>query len=237
MRYYFVTLLLFVFFVSCGSSSKKYNVYNNNPKKYITVVNDFDGYCAAYTDDGHTMIYTNDSVCNNIVYYAKNENNTGEDGLRFIDEKIVRVEIDSSLTTLKSILSFSGGAFCEMKDMGYNVYYFDEQMKGALKEDMEVHDYYEISEDTSEEYKINKIIALLNVACEIAHAISDTNVRGWNNIFMALEPIQNISNHDIIISNTVYDPRTEKCILRMLCMAEALTEQSYSLYENRLVKK
>lgn len=237
MRYYFVTLLLFVFFVSCGSSSKKYNVYNNNPKKYITVVNDFDGYCAAYTDDGHTMIYTNDSVCNNIVYYAKNENNTGEDGLRFIDEKIVRVEIDSSLTTLKSILSFSGGAFCEMKDMGYNVYYFDEQMKGALKENIEVHWGSEPSEDTSEEYKMKRIIALLNVAYEIAHSISDKNVSGWNNIYYALEPIQEALNWGIIIGNAIYEPRTEKHISRICRMTEELNQYYYSLQEKMISQK
>ena len=84
-----------------------------------------------------------------------------------------------------------------MKELGYYVYYFDEQMKGALKENVEVHDVSEIYEDASEEYKMKRIITLLNVAYKIAHYISDKNVNGWINIYYALEPIQEALNCDM----------------------------------------
>jgi hypothetical protein len=237
MRYFFITLLLLVFFVSCGSSGKKKDVYSNVPKKFITIVENVDSYNAAYTEDGHTLIYKNDSLGDVVVYYAKFENNAGKYGLRGIDEKIIRAEMDSSLGTLKSFFSFSGGAFCEIEEMGYNVYYFDEQMKGALKENIEVHWGSEPSEDTSEEYKMKRIIALLNVAYEIAHSISDKNISGWNNIYYALEPIQEALNWGIIIGNAIYEPRTEKHISRICRMTEELNQYYYSLQEKMISQK
>lgn len=238
MKYCLVTLLLLAFFVSCGSSGKnKTNGYCNAPRKNMIIVENVDSYNAAYTEDGHTIIYKNDSLGDVVVYYTKFENNASKYGLREIDEKIIRAEMDSSLESLKSFISFSGGAFCEKNEMGYNIYYFDEQMKGAIKEGMEVHDDSEISEDTSEEYKIKKIIILLNVACDIAHGISNTNVRGWNNIYMALEPIHNVSNHDIIISNTIYELRTEKHISRIRRITEELDQYYYTFQEKIISKK
>lgn len=234
MRYYFITLLFLAFFISCGSSGKKTDGYGNAPRKFMTIVENMSGYNAAYTEDGHTIIYKNDSLGDVVVYYAKFENNAGKYGLRGIDEKIIRAEMDSSLGTLKSFISFSGGAFCEIEEMGYNIYYFDEQMKGALKENIEVHWNSELSEDTSEEYKMKRIIALLNVAYEIARSISDINVNGWNNIYYALEPIQEALNCDIIKGNAVYEPRTEKHISRLNRMTEELSHYYYILQEKKI---
>ena len=237
MRYYFITLSLLAIFVSCGSSGKKKDVYSNVPKKFITIVENVDSYNAVYTEDGHTLIYKNDSLGDIVVYYAKFENNAGKYGLRGIDEKIIRAEMDSSLGTLKSFFSFSGGAFCEIEEMGYNVYYFDEQMKGALKENIEVHWGSEPSEDTSEEYKMKRIIALLNVAYEIAHYISVKNVSGWNGIYYALEPIQEALNCDIIKGNAIYKLRTEKHIYRLNRMAEELSHYYFILQKKMIREK
>lgn len=236
MRNYFAILLFLVFFVSCGSSGKKPDGHSNAPRKFMTIVENVDDYNVAYTEDGHTIIYKNDSANNVIVYYAKFENEAGKFGVSGIDEKIIRVEIDSSLITMKSILSFTGGAFCKIEEMGYNVYYFDEHMIGALKKDIEVHWDPEKLKITSEDCKMKSIIAQLNVAYEIAHSISNTNVGGWNNIYFALEPIQNILDYDIMISNTIYNLRTKKHILRMIRVSKELNYNYCKLYKKMISK-
>ena len=234
MRYSLVIFLFLPFFVSCGSSVKKTDRNSDVLSEFITIVENVDNYSIAYTEDGHTMIYKNDSAGNVIVYYAKFENNAGKYGIRGIDEKIIRVEMDCSLNIVKSILSFTGGAFCEKEEMGYNVYYFDEHMKGALKKDIEVHLDSEEFETTREECKMKRIIEQLNIACEIAHSIYNSNVSGWNNVYFALEPIQNILNHNIMISNTIYDLRTKKHILRISRVSEELNYNYCMLYEKMI---
>lgn len=228
-------LIPFLLFLSCGSSNKKQNDYKSIPRKYISIVDDVNNYCVAYTEDGHTILYKSDSVGNNIVYYAKYENNAGEDGLRFFDEKIVRVEMDSSLTTLKSFLSFTGGAFCETKDNGYSVFYFDEQMNGVLKENVQVIRGTNQLENSIQELKLKKILIQLDVAFEIAHSISEANVSGWNNLYFSLEPIQSILSHETMIIHSINEMSIKKRVLRMCCMAEVLTERHYILHEKAII--
>ena len=101
----------FALLISCGSSTTKKTVQNLASRKYITVVDKKDGFSSAYTEYGHTMIYGKDSIDNYIVYFAKFDNNAGKYENRIIKEKIVRIELDSSLSILKSFITISGGAF------------------------------------------------------------------------------------------------------------------------------
>lgn len=234
MRFSLVVFLFLALFVSCGSSVKKADRNSGVPSEFITVVENVDNYSVAYTENGHTMIYKNDSAGNVIVYYAKFENNAGKYGVSGIDEKIIRVELDSSLNIVKSILSFTGGAFCEMEEKRYNVYYYDEHMRGTQKKDIEVHLDSEKFETTSEDCKMKRIIEKLNVAYEIAHSIYNSNVGGWNNVYFALEPIRNILNHNIMINNTIYDLRTKKHILRISRVSEELNYNYCMLYEKMI---
>ena len=130
MKNIITLLLVIVMFAACGSKGKKQETKTYSVHKYISVVESVEGYDVAYTEDGHTLIYCNDSVGDFIVYYAKFDDNAGKHGYDRIKEKAVRAEMDSSLKTLKSISSIYGGAFCNRNDnTGYATFYFDEQMK------------------------------------------------------------------------------------------------------------
>ena len=238
MRYFFIILLLLAFFVSCGSSGKKTDGYSNVPRKYITVVNDIDGCCAAYTDDGHTLLYSNDSVGNYIVYYLKYDDNTEKYGQDWNKDHIVRVEMDSSLNMTKSIISVYGGAFCEKNsDTGYNAYYFDENIKENSIDCIDVPSCYEQLDVTGEYRIIKRIFELLNDACIIAHSIDNKSASGWYNIVSALEPTQIILNYDVIVQDTICDPVIYEHISKIEKVTERFTCYYFMLQEKMISQK
>ena len=230
--FYFITLIIVV---SCGSSGGK-KLPDTQHRMYMILIKDVDGYNVAYTENGHTLICRNDSSNNIIVYYAKFENNAGKYWLKGIDEKIIRVEMDSSINILKSILSFTGGAFCEMNETGYSTYYFDEKMKEAHIENLEIPMDSGQLENSFVEYNMKRIIAFLNVAYKVAYCISENKVSGWDNIAFSLEPVHEILSCDIIVSNTLQDTRTNKHILRMVKVAEELNF-NYGEFREKMISK
>lgn len=226
------TLLLSVLFISCGSSTGNKNSYNNVVKKHIYCIEDVDEYNLAYTDEGHMMIFFRDSVGNNIVYFVKFENGAGKYGLKGIEEKIIRTEIDSSLTSLNSFVSVTGGAFCESdNNQRYNANYFDEQLKGNYIEHIGTSADYVQLDDAKEEDKVKRLTELLNVAYSIAHSINENKVRGWDNIAYALESVQCLLDYDVIVSNTIYDEKVKKRVIRIWGMNEELTSLNIFLRE------
>ncbi len=219
----------FVLYVSCGSSTTKNNVQNTVSRKYITVVDKKDGFCSAYTEYGHTMIYWKDSIDNYIVYFAKYDNNAGKYENRMIKEKIVRAELNSSLSILNNIITISGGFFCDTNEVrGYNAYYFDEKLNGNRLEQIEVPEF---SSDINDEHKIKRILELLNVGYNIALSINNTNVGGWYKIVSALEPIQELISYDVIENDTIYDPLVNKHISKISITTEGLTQFNNLLRE------
>lgn len=229
-----IPLLLVLFmFTACGSKGKKQETKNNSVHKYISLIENVVGYNVAYTEDGHTLVYSNDSVGDFIVYYAKFDDNAGKHGYDRVKEKVVRVEIDSSLKTLKSILSIYGGAFCNRNDnMGYAAFYYDEQMKGNSINQIAIPFDDEQSEEPSKEQEAKHILSLLNVAYILAHSINDKNVSGWNNMTLALEPVQDILTYDVIKNDTVYDPIIKAHISKLTNSTEGLTRFYNLLWEN-----
>ena len=67
----------------------------------------------AYTEDGHTMLYANDSTGGYAVYYVKFENGAGRYGLKGIEARTIMFQMDYSLTSLKSYMGLSGSLALE----------------------------------------------------------------------------------------------------------------------------
>lgn len=233
MKNILITFGILVLFVSCGSSGKK-NTYSTPVKKYITVVGNDNRNKVAYTEDGHIMIYEKDSVGNYIVYYVKFENGLGKYGLKGIEEKIIRAEVDSSLTILSSFLSVMGGSFCELDSlMGYKALYFDEKMKGDSIDLIDVSADLGMMNNNSEENVIKRLSVLLDIAYTIALAINEKNPRGWNSIVYALEPTQSLKTYEVLITNTIYDEKVKKRLPRVWGMNEELTSLNHYLREKK----
>lgn len=233
MKNIIAQLLVIVMFAACGSNGKKQETKNYSPHKYIYVVESVEGYDVAYTEDGHTLIYSNDSVGDYIVYYAKFDDNAGKHGYDRVKEKAVRAEMDSSLKTLKSISSIYGGAFCKRNDnTGYAAFYFDEQMKGNSIDQIAVPLGDTQSEETSKEQEIKHILSLLNIAYILAQSINNNNASGWNNMALALESVQGIITYDVIKNDTVYDTIIKAHISKLAHSTEGLTQFYNVLWEN-----
>ena len=233
MKNIIVILLVIVMFSACGSKGKKQETNNISVHKYLSVVESVEGYDVAYTEDGHTLIYSNDSVGDYIVYYAKFDDNAGKHGYDRVKEKAVRAEMDSSLKTLKSISSIYGGAFCKRNDnTEYAAFYFDEQMKCNSIDHVAVPLDDTQYEETSKEQEIKYILSLLNVAYILAHSINDKSASGWNNMALALESVQGIITYDVIKNDTVCDTIIKAHISKLAHSTEGLTQFYNVLWEN-----
>lgn len=237
-------LLVLVIFAACGSKVEKQETKNISVHKYISVVENVEGYDVAFTEDGHTLIYSNDSAGDFIVFYAKFDDNAGKHGYDRVKDKVVRVEMDSSLTIMKSISSIYGGAFCSRNDnTGYAAFYYDEQMKGNSIDQIAVSLDDTQSEETSKEQEIKHILSLLNVAYILAHSISDNNVSGWNNMALALESVQDIITYDIIKNDIIFDSIIKTHISKLANSKEGLSQfcnllrEKYNRQNNTILLK
>ena len=231
MRSTSALFLVIVVFVACGSISKRQETKNYSVHKYISVIESVEDYEVVYTEDGHTLIYYNDSLGDFIVYYAKFDNNAGKYGYDRVKEKVVRAEMDSSLKTLKSISSVYGGAFCNKNDnTEYSIFYFDQQMKGhSIDLSMTLGEEY--SKGTSKEQEVKHILSLLNVAYILSYSINEKNVSGWNNMTIALEPVQSLLTYDILKNDTIYDSKVKNHISKLKKTTDGLTRFNNLLRE------
>lgn len=199
-------------------------------RKYICVVDKTHGYSFAYTEEGHILIYGKDSTNKYVVYFAKFDNNAGKYENSMIKDKIVRAELDSTLSLLKSFMTISGGAFCKKNELkGYNAYYFDDILKGNSVERIEVHEQLS---DIEREHRVNRILELLNIGYDIASSINNTNAGGWYNIVSAMEPLQSLKTYDVMENNTINDPLVKKHISKISITMDGLT-QFYDLLREK----
>lgn len=225
---------LFFLFVSCNINGRKENNYTNNTQDQLTIVDDIGDDNTAFTKDGSTIIYSNDSAGNFVVYYAKFDDNIGKYGFDHIKERIVRVEIDSTLNSIRSIISAYGGAFCETdNDFGYNIYCYDEMMKSHNIEHVPATCEPVSPKCTGKEYEVKRIISLLNVACKIAYSIKEHNTEGWHKVVEALEPSLDIFTYEAIMCDTIYDTFAKKHIRRICGTKESLTRHYLMLLDKK----
>ena len=210
---------------------------NRTAKKYIYVVKNVNGYNVAYTEDGHTMLYANDSTGNYSVFYVKFENGAGKYGLKGIEEKIVRAEMDATLTTLNCFVTIQGGAFCKVDSiMEYSVCFFDEHLNcDSLAEIRESVECTQIKEMEIKQ-EVKRISELLNIAHNISLSINKNDLSGWSNIVYALEPTQELINFDVMLISDVYDQRVQKRLPRIHNIAIELTEFYKTLREKMITQ-
>lgn len=228
-------LLVIVMFSACGSKGKKMDTKNISVYKYIFVVENVEGYDVAYTEDGHTLIYSNDSIGDYIAYYAKIDDNAGK--FDKIKDKVVRIDVDSSLNSLRSILFFYGGIMCDRSnDMRHIVYYFDEKMNENDIEYIDTPTDPEIKESSAKDYKIKRIRYFLNVAYQLIDRINNGNAHGWYNIACALESSQDILMYEIMFNDTIYDPKVMKRISKISKTTEWFKQYHSELREKMISK-
>lgn len=210
-RVIYITLL----FVSCGSLGTKKNTQNKIAQQQITVVEYKDNFRAAYTVDGHTMIYKKDSLGNYAVYYAKFEDMASEYGQYKIKEKLVRVEVDSTMTILNSILNISGGVFCnKIENKLYKIYYFDENLNSVVLEQIEVPLVLEKSVNSDDEKRVKRIIQLLYNAYELSKSINNS-IHTLDNTLSALEPVSLILTYDVVNNDKILSPKAQEHISKI----------------------
>lgn len=233
MKKILVIFFSLIFIASCGSRHKKAIHGSIFSPKYISVVENTDGFSSAYTEDGHTLIYKTDSNSNVVVYYAKFDDNAGKKGYDRVRDKAIRVEIDSSLNAIKSFVSVYGGALCKINcNDVYTLHYFDEQMNDK---NIELPEYLlekQAIDKRNIESKVKRLIEILTVAYNIAYNINDSNIGGWNYIVSALEPTQSIISYDIMTQETVYSPNVKEHIWKLNSTTKGLT-QLYMLFQEK----
>lgn len=219
-----IGLAIMALCVSCGSTVKKKNQQNTTSQNLIIFIRDSDGRSVAYTDDGHTMMITKDSIDNYIVYYSKFDITTEKNGADRFKEKLVRIETDSCLNTLKSIITVHGAAFFKKKATNYDVQYFDDQMNADSIKQIEIPSVAMQLKEKDNEDEITQIMILLHVAYQMACVINSNNVSGWNNIVYALEPSQNILGYNVVMGNKISDEKVKTRVSNINSATSRFTE-------------
>lgn len=223
MKGLFVALICSLIICSCNTNKSKENKNTDYPKtayKYLTsVLSNTNDSVVMYTDDGHLLSYSTDSLGNYIVNYAKFDYNAG--GYETMKDKLVRVELDSSMKFIRSIVSVYGVSLCFEDNGMYDVTFYDEQMHQEQFEDINVRGQIDYNTDTSNISKVI-IMQLLN-AYDISHYIYTNKENGLYSISSALEPICFLSDYEIIEQEKVYDQKIKDRLPRFIKAAEGLT--------------
>lgn len=223
MKGSFIALICSLVICSCNTNKSKGNKNTNYQKteyKYLTsVVSNLNDSVVMYTDDGHIFSYSTDSLGNYIVNYAKFDYNAG--GYETMKDKLVRVELDSSMKFLRSIVSVHGVSLCFEDDGMYDVTFYDEQMHQDQLNDINVRNQIQHNTDKSNIAKV--IIRQLANAYDISHYISTNKENGWYSISSALEPICFLTDYEIIEQEKVYDQKVKDRLPRFIKAAEGLT--------------
>ena len=223
MKGLFVALICSLIVCSCNtnkSKEKKNTDYQKSAyKNLVLVVSNTNDSVFMYTDDGHILSYSTDSLGNYIVNYAKFDYNAG--GYETMKDKLVRVELDSSMKFIRSIVSVYGVSLCFEDNGMYDVTFYDEQMHQEQLEDINVRSQIDHNTDTSNIAKV-VIMQLVN-AYDISHYIYTNNENGSYSISSALEPICFSSDYEIIEQEEIYDQKVKDRLPRFYKAAEGLT--------------
>lgn len=217
--------IAFALLASCGGSQKDNTPNSISKSNYINVIpNSTNDSVSMYTDDGHVFLYTSDSIGDYVVFYAKFNSNTPS-RYDMIKDKIVRIQLDSSLQKIKSIISIHGGAFCSIHDNFYEVNCFDEQLQLHNYKDHNIQ--YNTrpkseSKESEEFYERYHIISQLLSAYNITCTMSDNGVNGWGYIQTALEPIRQLEQYDFIKSEKNYNNKSQRYSNKMKLATEGL---------------
>ncbi len=206
----------FLFFVLC--SCNRSNSNSNNTKtpihtydcKYLEVVKNANkDSTIIYSNEGHTIMYTTDSIGDYVIYYAKYEVN-GSSRFDMIRDKIVRIELDPDLQHINSIISIHGSAFCLTKSKDQLIYCFDEQMNPFRIKNIVIESNEDKkNRDRKKDTVVQLIVEQLNNALYIATSMNNNNINGWAYIQTALESVKQIRGSDFIEQKEILNPKTK----------------------------
>lgn len=229
-----ICIILTILLVVCGCNNRKNSPsVNSETRNYIGYTPNANGYCSVYSEDGHTFIYEKDSIGDYTVYYAKFDDNAGKHGHDRIKDKVVRIVVNDSLDRVLSISSISCGIFLEKDSEGrYKALCVDEHMNVNIIDNTEISCGQNISTGANIiESEIQKIISLLSIATKIVYSVNTNSSICWNNMALALEPIQNIMSRDIIQYETIVNPKIQKYVLRIEETTNPLSVYHYMLVD------
>ena len=136
---------------------------------------------------------------------------------------------------LISFVSAYGGASFQVDDIGEcHVCFYDEQMNGNNAElhGIRLEEQLESAENT--ESIVKRIIYLITVAYDVAKNINERNIGGWNYIVSALEPSASILNYDVMIQETVFDPKAKEHVSKLSSTTVGLTQLHRLLLKEKL---
>ena len=216
MKHIVLMLLIIGLFTACSSGANNSKTNNSQTKNYINVIENVGDYNVAYTDDGHLMMYQNDSIGGYIVYFTKFLENSGKYGLKDIEERIIRIDMDSSLSHINCIISLHSSAICIATDSGtYCVPIFDNKFRLIDTKEirMEFAQNYKNNYDEFDEDK--RIILLLNDAYYIANEINGSNLSGWYNILHSLESVTKLLSYEVMKQDRIYLSKISKRVERL----------------------
>ena len=229
-----ICIILTIVLVVCGCNNRKSSPsVSSETRNYIGYTLNVNGYCSVYSEDGHTFIYEKDSIGDYTVYYAKFDDNAGKHGHDRIKDKVVRIVVNDSLDRVLSISSISCGIFLEKDSEGrYKALCVDEHMNVNIIDNTEISCGQNISTGANIiESEIQKIISLLSIATKIVYSVNTNSSICWNNMALALEPIQNIMSRDIIQYETIVNPKIQKHVLRIEETTNPLSVYHYMLVD------
>lgn len=220
--------LLFSFLLlSCYSGEKAKNQHTTNAeKKYIyTVISSDSTYSVTFTENGHTLIFKKDLKSDNgyIAYYVKFDDNAGKyDNAK---QKVVRLDLDSSLNSIKSILTVNGIAICEKDENdNYKISYYDESKKVRQINNIFIHpDLLDNAFDGKNGNIGKRIFEMLVVAHELCLSISKDANNSWSINEYALQEALKIEEYDNIVVDNLYDINAQNHYERTCRMAKDLS--------------
>lgn len=230
-----ICIIATILLVVCGCNNRKNSSsISSETRNYIGYTPNINGYCSVYSEDGHTFLYEKDSIGDYIIYYAKFDDNAGKHGHDRIKDKVVRIIVNCSLDRILSISSICCGIFIEKdSEDRYKALCVDEHMNVNIIDNTENSCGQNKSTGANMiESEIQKIISLLSIATKIVYSVNNNSSICWNNMALALEPIQNIMSRDIIQYETIANPKIQKHVLRL-----EDTTNPLSVYHNMLVDK
>lgn len=212
---------------SCGGRPKNNTPNSISKSNYINVIpNSSNDSVSMYTDDGHIFLYTTDSIGDYVVFYAKFDCNTPS-RYDMIKDKIVRVQLDSSLQKVKSITSIHGGAFCSTDDNLSKIDCIDEQLQLHKYKDLNNlnnNNQESITKESEEFHESYCILARLKFAYKISCVMNDDGANGWYNIQTALEPIHQLEQFDFLKSERIYNNKCQRYLNKMKLATEGLDQ-------------
>lgn len=210
---------------SCGGTKKDNRSNFISKSNYINVIpNSSNDSISMYTDDNHIFLYTTDSIGDYVVFYAKFDGNT-PGRYDMIKDKIVRVQLDSSLQMVKSITSIHGGVFCSKDDNLYKMDCFDEQLQIYKYKDLNIQNNTRpesVPKESEEFHEAYYILTQLMSAYNISCVINDNGVNGWYYIKAALEPIRKLEQYDFVTSKKIYNNKSQRYLIKMKLATEGL---------------